>query len=180
MEFTAIDVGQKDEPGDLESVLKFADSAGFSRDFYVRLEKHYASRGEATAESEVYLARKRRERSHESVFSASYLWSWFLDRLFGYGGSVGKILMVFVGFVLVDRMAFSRGMRPQKPEYADRGYSAVWYSIDTLVPAIDLGMAKYWEPEPANTWAVMYLRFQTAVGWILVPIAIGAVSGLIR
>jgi hypothetical protein len=59
-------------------------------------------------------------------------------------------------------------------------YSPIWYSLDLFISIVDLHMAKYWEPQPGRRWARLYMRFHIIMGWILIPISLLALTGVIR
>lgn len=49
-------------------------------------------------------------------------------------------------------------------------------SFDQFIPAIDLGLAKNWQPPELSFWAWFYVYFQKISGWILVPIGLAAIA----
>jgi len=67
-------------------------------------------------------------------------------------------------------------------------FNAFWYSLDTLIPLIDLGQEKAWSPSPHGTmredlkgWLVLgYLYFHILLGWALSTLTVVALSGLIK
>jgi len=59
-------------------------------------------------------------------------------------------------------------------------YSPIWYSLDLFLSIVDLRMARYWEPIPERRWAKMYMRFHVILGWILIPIVLLALTGIIH
>jgi len=67
-------------------------------------------------------------------------------------------------------------------------FNAFWYSLDTLIPLIDLGQEKAWSPSPHGTihedlkgWLVLgYLYFHILLGWTLSTLTVVALSGLIK
>jgi hypothetical protein len=59
-------------------------------------------------------------------------------------------------------------------------YNPFWYSLDLFLPFVDLKMADKWTPKPERRFARHYMRFQTIAGWILIPIAILSITGIIK
>jgi len=59
-------------------------------------------------------------------------------------------------------------------------YSPLWYSLELFLPVVDLGMAKEWRPESSAGWRVVYARFHQLAGWVLVPVALAAVTGAFK
>ena len=78
--------------------------------------------------------------------------------------------------------------RKVPPEYADYPpFSAIAYSLDTMLPIVNFHMESYWEPSRAQEksgtreWAVWwYLRGHIALGWILTTLAVLGFAGLVR
>ncbi|MEI4232391.1 hypothetical protein [Roseovarius sp. D22-M7] len=59
-------------------------------------------------------------------------------------------------------------------------FNAALYSLDTLVPVVDLEMQEYWVPdEKVADWARYYLWVHIAAGWFLALLAVAGFSGLI-
>jgi hypothetical protein len=51
------------------------------------------------------------------------------------------------------------------------------YSLDELLPVVNLHLADQWRP--ANGWRRAYLAVHVLVGWVLIPLLIGAFTGLL-
>ena len=59
-------------------------------------------------------------------------------------------------------------------------FNAALYSIDTLVPVVDLEVQDYWVPdERVSPAARTYLWVHIGMGWFLALLAVAGVSGLI-
>ena len=56
-------------------------------------------------------------------------------------------------------------------------YSGFWYSLEMFLPIIDLGVAKGWRPRKIPPWRLWYARIHQLAGWILIPVAIGTLTG---
>ena len=82
------------------------------------------------------------------------------------------------------------GNRRVPPKYADYPpFAAKAYSLDTMVPIVNLHMESYWEPSLTQVnawsrkWAVAvwwYLRLHIALGWALTTLAVLRFAGLVR
>ena len=59
-------------------------------------------------------------------------------------------------------------------------YSAFWYSFDLFIPFIDLGYDNKWAPKADRKWANAYARIQLLAGWILIPIGLLSITGVIK
>ena len=57
------------------------------------------------------------------------------------------------------------------------------YSLDTLLPVLEMGQKDYWRPnppEPGGAFAITYFYFQSVVGWALSLLAVAGFSGLVK
>jgi len=60
-------------------------------------------------------------------------------------------------------------------------FNAALYSLDTLVPVVDLEVQDYWVPdETVAAWARVYLWGHIAAGWFLALLAVAGFSGLVQ
>jgi hypothetical protein len=71
-------------------------------------------------------------------------------------------------------------MEPQKPEDTPRVYSRFWYSLGLFLPFVDLQADKVWKPKADQTFLRNYMRVHIMLGWILIPIVLAALTGLIK
>jgi hypothetical protein len=71
-------------------------------------------------------------------------------------------------------------MELQEPEDAPRGYSRFWYSLGLFLPFVDLQAAKVWKPKADQTFLRNYVRAHIILGWILIPLVLAALTGLIK
>jgi hypothetical protein len=67
-------------------------------------------------------------------------------------------------------------------------FSPFWYSLDTLLPLVDLGQGTAWSPSPINGvrddfpgWFVLaYLYIHIIAGWVLTSLTVVALTGIIK
>ena len=71
-------------------------------------------------------------------------------------------------------------MKERDEKFKGRRYNPIWYSFDLFAPIIDLEAASVWAPRPDKVGMWFYLRIHRLLGWILVPIAILAITGLLQ
>jgi len=57
-------------------------------------------------------------------------------------------------------------------------YNPLVYTLDTLIPLVELHQNEYWIPEPG--WLRGYLWFHTAVGWALSTLFLVGLTGVVR
>jgi hypothetical protein len=63
------------------------------------------------------------------------------------------------------------------------GFNAWMYSLDALLPVLEMDQKTYWRPDPSKPWgepALGYYYFQSIVGWVLSLLAIAGFSGLVK
>ncbi|MNL74764.1 hypothetical protein D3C87_2004470 [compost metagenome] len=57
------------------------------------------------------------------------------------------------------------------------------YSLDTLLPVLDMGQRSFWRPNPTKPGgrvAINYFYFHSVVGWALSLLAVAGFSGLVK
>ncbi len=59
-------------------------------------------------------------------------------------------------------------------------YTAWWYSLDLFVPAVNLECEKHWKPKDPHWFLWLWLRFHRIAGWIIIPIGLAAITGIIK
>lgn len=62
-------------------------------------------------------------------------------------------------------------------------FNAWMYSLDTLLPVLDMGQKSYWRPDPGKSGgeiAIGYFYVQATVGWALSLLAVAGFSGLVK
>jgi hypothetical protein len=62
-------------------------------------------------------------------------------------------------------------------------FNAWMYSLDTLLPVLEMGQKAFWRPnptEPGGELALGYFYFQSIVGWALSLLAVAGFSGLVK
>ncbi|TCR66321.1 hypothetical protein [Bosea sp. BK604] len=62
-------------------------------------------------------------------------------------------------------------------------FSPWMYSLDTLLPVLDMGQRTFWRPNPSKPGgrvAINYFYFQSVIGWALSLLAVAGFSGLVK
>lgn len=173
-------IGMGDDAGAWRRLIDLADSADYNAQVYRSLETFFRNEGYADRADETYVAQKRRER-YEAYGRdlLSFAFNEFLEVFVLYGRRPVLALVWSLGFVLFGGVLFRRRdlMRPLRDEGAY--YNPLWYSLGLFLPFVDLKMNNDWEPLPHRRFARHYARVHTLLGWIIVPIGLAAVTGLI-
>lgn len=165
------------------ALLKLADQSAFTADVYGHLETFFLRQGYGADADRAFITGKRRERE-ESLHRKEYLtWlsSKLLDWLVGYGrhpSQAGYFCAFFVGLGLL--LFTPKRMELQKSDDAPRVYNRFWYSLGLFLPVVNLEADKVWKPKPNQIFLRNYMRVHVLLGWILIPIFLAALSGLIK
>jgi len=130
-----------------------------------------------------FFAGKQRER--EEYFRSRnwfrWLGSWVLYLLVGYGRRPWRAGIPCAFLIALGCVLFSpKKMEPQRSEDTPRVYSRFWYSLGLFLPFVDLQADKVWKPKADQTFLRNYMRVHALLGWILIPIVLAALTGLIK
>jgi hypothetical protein len=168
------------EPESHRALLELADQSAYSADVYNHLEEFFLGQGYRDDADRAFIKGKRRERK-ENLHGLSRVGSCLLDWLVGYGRRPWQAGIPCAALVALGCIVFSpKKMEPQKPEDTPRVYSRFWYSLGLFLPFVDLQADKVWKPKPDQTFLRNYMRVHIMLGWILVPLVLAAVTGLIK
>jgi hypothetical protein len=155
-----------------------SESCPYSPQPYLELEKFLRAHGHDDKANEVYVSMRRRQRQNMAWMNRP--WDWLLDKMLGYGkyawrAALAAILMILLGvFVFTpDRMEWKNAKQ------AVVRYNRFWYSLDQFAPVIDLDAAKNWGPKD-HSWIQNYAILHRIVGWILLPLIVGAITGIVK
>jgi uncharacterized protein YjbI with pentapeptide repeats len=172
-----------EEPKSHERLLNLVSQATYSADVYSRLEEFFLRQGYRADADEAFIAGKRRERDEyfRSGDWSGWLRSWLLYLLVGYGRQPWRAGLASAVVIALGCVLFSPNkMEPQKPEDTPRIYSRFWYSLNLFLPVVDLQAGKVWKPKANQTFLRNYMRVHILLGWILVPLVLAALTGLIK
>lgn len=166
---------------DWRTLIHFLESAEYSPSAYTLLEKYFYDIGYKSIADEVFIKNKRRERS-ERLSAMNWAGSFFLDVLVRHGRRPSLALFWSLLFVIVGIFTFRnpQDMELQNEKLPKRTYSSFWYSLDLFVPLVDLYSANVWFPKKECNYLVIYTRVHRILGWILVPIGLIALTGIIK
>jgi hypothetical protein len=176
MQYTQVECGKADD-----CFVDYVEHANYSPRAYAQLENFLRDSGHAGEADDVEYRRQSRERRSElKAGSPAWMWSSFLWLFVGYGKH--PELAFFWGglFVIANIVVFRRReyMDRRDDKGPERGFSPFWYSLDAFFPVVDLDARTVWIPKAR--WRRTYLRIQTLIGWVLIPIALAALGGIIK
>jgi hypothetical protein len=146
---------------------------------YEQLATAYRRAGRNEDAGRVAIA-KQRER-HRGGGRPMRLWGLVLDALVGYGFRTWQAGLWFVGFLVAGWAVFAASYPAHLS--ADPGnnprlaFQPLVYSLDTLLPVVDLGQQDHWTPDgPAQWWAWV----SVLAGWVLTTAIVAALAGVMK
>lgn len=166
----------------IDVTLDVLKSAQFSQAAFTSYEAELKSRGATSRAEEAYFAMRvkgRHVNAHEGHWTAVIL-DWIQQYFLGYGRSARAPLIWSGIFVVVGFLTFRKASEMEPRVERPGAYSGFWYSLELFLPIVDLGVAKEWRPKATSGLRIVYARFHELVGWILVPVAIAAITGITR
>lgn len=171
---------EKYTPGPYRQIASVYRSGGLPRD----------AEGIGIAQQESRFA-ERADNAESGVSKAGIVaWSAFLKAVVGYGYRPLLVVGWFVSLWALSTVVFATvyiGSREALgPQVDEAVFAAPWYSLDVLLPVIDLGQAVQWSIIPWNFsdslvgWLVAgWYWMMVVAGWILVTVAIAGITGLL-
>lgn len=185
--------------GDYRQLLEKQEPKAFSRDPFLQIEKYYAGTGDEAQAREIFYkgrcalheAAKRRETTGIEWSPWKRRGDGLLKWLVGYGVRSERLLAPFLLFLLLGTFVFwsnkALALPPGKAtppsaslptDSADRLVHRLGYSLDLFLPIVDLQFVGDWRPRPL--WSQDYAIVHIAVGWLLVPLLVASLSGILR
>ncbi|HYJ05182.1 MAG TPA: hypothetical protein VEX43_08610 [Chthoniobacterales bacterium] len=163
-----------------DALLKLIDQSPFSPAVYGNLEAFFLRQGYRAYADQAFIAGKRRER-REHLSGFELVASWLLDQVVRYGRQPSRAGVFCAFFVAFGAALFSpKRMELQQVQTTPRTFNRFWYSLGLFLPVVNLESDKVWKPKPDQTFLRNYMRVHILLGWILVPLVLAALTGLIK
>jgi hypothetical protein len=182
LSFESVDINDNSSKApSAQRMLELIDSeiCPYSPQPYTELEKYFIAHGETQQADETYMHMRRRQR--QKLAGINRPWDWLLDKSLGYGRQTWRAAICAMALVIVGVLIFSpKRMEWKNAQQPQEKYSRFLYSLDQLAPVIDLEAAKNWGPIHGNNWTQNYSIFHRIAGWILLPLILGAITGLVK
>jgi hypothetical protein len=185
-------------PDEAKRFVEAQDPTLFSRDPYLQLEQYYRSIGKDAQAREFYYQGHLALRENATKQNGGAEWSrvtnvvdWLWKTLTHYGVQTRRLLAIALGFVIVGTLVFylpdiylsvdtlKLASDSAKTFSWEQGwlYRAA-YSLDLFLPLVNLHIDEKWVPNTPFLQA--YAVVHTMVGWLIVPLLIAALAGIIR
>jgi hypothetical protein len=168
-----------------DASLKMLRGASYSASAFDSFEQLLSSRGESARAEEVFVAGRHERRGNDVILRNPITWigfasDWLHEYILGYGRIarwpvVWSLVIVCIGAYLFRNQS---SMQSQSEHGEPPPYSPMWYSVELFLPVVDLGVAKSWRP--ASNRLAMYARFHQLSVWVLIPVALAAITVFTR
>ncbi|MFD0683710.1 hypothetical protein [Actinomadura fibrosa] len=153
------------------------DRGGYTPQAYDQLAAAYRRAGREEAARQVAIA-KQRHRRHVLGLGGK-LANWLLYLTVGYGYRTRLAAGWLAGLLLAGTWIFAHAHPGAMTRSSPDGpaFNAFAYTLDVLLPVIDLGQQKAWQPHGTAmycSWALI------AAGWILTTAVVAGLTGVIK
>ena len=129
---------------------------------YEQLAAYYNGLGQPTEARRVWYARERLQRRGRSPLART--WSMLQDITVAYGYQPWRALLWLVLFLTAGSIIFAADPPPPLQASLAPHFNSVIYTLDLLLPVVDLGQKHAFNPAGAEQWFAYLL---TAAGWVL-------------
>ncbi|SEG76550.1 hypothetical protein SAMN04489712_111177 [Thermomonospora echinospora] len=150
---------------------------GYTPRVYDQLASAYRRAGREEAARQVAIAKQWHRRT--VLGPAGKLANWLLYLTVGYGYRTRLAAVWLAGLLAMGTWVFAQA-HPRHMTRADPNgpaFHAAAYTLDVLLPIIDLGQQKAWQPHGAATywsWALI------AAGWVLTTAVVAGLTGVVK
>ncbi|HVV07999.1 hypothetical protein [Amycolatopsis sp.] len=150
---------------------------GYNPSGYDQLAAAYRRTGQVEAARRVGMAKQRHRRQVLNPFGR--LWNWLLYLTVGYGYRTWLAGLWLVALVALGTTLFGGAYRAELQPSAPSGpaFQPFAYTLDVLVPIVDLGQKKAWFAQgPAQVWSWTF----TGAGWVLTTAVVAGVTNALK
>jgi len=152
------------------------DTDGYLPQNYETLTAMYRALGDDAGARLVQLAKERERRAQLPWYGRA--WSWLQEVTIGYGYRPLRATAWLSLFLAAGTLAFGLHHPPPLQGPPHPAFNPFIYTVDLLVPLIDLGLRNSYDPQGPQRWLAYLL---IAAGWIFATtIATGALRVLRR
>jgi hypothetical protein len=177
-------------------------SKAFKPQPYEQLIRVLRQMGHEADARKVAIAKQDALRRRGQLSRPGRVWNWFLGFTIGHGYKPWKALLFLLTFLVSGSGVFyyaslQGAMKPPKAEssfqqsspdsrHCDEKYPCLnppLYSLDTLLPIIDLQQEKFWLPDASTRIGMLsrwYLWLHIVVGYVLTSLTVVALTGLVK
>lgn len=151
-----------------------ARSDGYSVQPYEQLAAMYRQLGDEAEVRQVLIGRLRRRRAARPWYARG--WGYLQDWTVGYGYRPLRALIWLVAAVLMGTIFFTMTGRPPQTTAKPPNFHPFIYSVDLLIPVINLGQRTAYAPTGFEQWVAMSM---VALGWIFTMTITSGISRVV-
>jgi hypothetical protein len=151
------------------------DVDGYLSGNYETLAAMYRNSGDDSSARQVLLARERGHRAHLPWYGKA--WSWLQEVTVGYGYRPLRAVAWLLAFLAVGSLVFGLHHPPPLADTPHPAFNPFIYTLDLLVPLVDLGQRSGYDPQGPQRWLAYLL---IAVGWIFVTTIAAGIARVLR
>jgi hypothetical protein len=177
--FTYDSIGLRGDKADVRTRLRWLvrDPGGYAPQLYDQLAAAYRRAGDEQAVREVAVAKQRRRRAVQG--NAGKLANWLLYLTVGYGYRTWLAAIWLAGLLALGTWVFTEAYPHDLTRIGAHapGFNTLGYTLDVLLPIVDLGQQKAWQAHGAAmywSWAFM------AAGWVLTTAVVAGLTGVLK
>ncbi|MCD7437654.1 oxidoreductase [Streptomyces lincolnensis] len=152
-----------------------AATAEYNPEPYERLAAVLRAGGEDEDAREVLLAKQRRRR--ESLPIAAKLWGYVQDWTVAYGYRPGRAAVWMAVLWAASSVAFTHAGHPPLKRGEHPPWNPALFSLDLLLPVIDLGQVGFWRLSGGWQWLATVMIL---LGWVLATTVAAGATRLLR
>lgn len=142
---------------------------------YEQLAGHYNAIGQPAQARRILYARERRQRDSKGPLGRT--WSLLQDLTVGYGYQPWRAASWLLMLLITGTIVFQAAPPPPQQNGAGPHFNAVIYTLDLLLPIVNLGQKNAFNPTGAEQWLSYALM---AAGWILATTIAAGVARVLR
>jgi hypothetical protein len=153
------------------------DAEGYIPQPYEQLVSAYRRSGQEEAARKVALAKRRRQR--QVLNPPGKIWNWLLYLTIGYGYRTWLAGLWLLGLMLAGAAVFAHAY-PAEMIATSRHpmpFNAPIYTLDVLLPIINLGQQDSWQPTGIALWVYWALII---LGWALTSALVAGLTGIVK
>jgi hypothetical protein len=174
--FTYDSLGLRGDRADARARLRWLarEPGGYVPQLYDQLAAVYLRAGDEQAVRRVAVAKQWRRRAVQGPTGKPA--NWLLYLTVGYGYRTWLAAVWLAGLLALGTWIFTDAPMTRVDPHAP-GFNALGYTLDVLVPIVDLGQQKAWQAHGAAmywSWAFM------AAGWILTTAVVAGLTGILK
>jgi hypothetical protein len=177
--FTYDRLGIRGDQADARTRLRWLahDPGGYAPQLYDQLAATYRRAGDEQAARKVAVAKQWRRRTALSPIGKPV--NWLLYLTIGYGYRTWLAAIWLAGLLALGTGVFTDAY-PHDLTRVDAhapGFNALGYTLDVLLPIVDLGQQKAWQAHGAAMyWSWTFI----AAGWILTTAVVAGLTGILK